>query len=153
MSARMMAASMNEERIVLPTTEQCQRRLQAARGDTMCLYVEDLGYIIPYMAQLKAWDPEGIYFLETRPLSYDVKGVPTGARELVSYIMMPSICIKFLKRTRRHITSDGMHHYGRFGGILLTVEVMDARNQLLTLAISFCRVENTVSKPKYFPVF
>ncbi len=100
-----------------------------------------------FFEALQAADPGGIYYLESDKLSnnpsYNIPQAPEDADYFVSYIVIPSVAIKFFAQSSKILTVDGAHVYAKMDGVILTVNVKDASNSIIPLGISYVNIENS----------
>ena len=96
-------------------------------------------------------DPEGIYELETEPLSYNVKGIQSffegeqqEHRMFLRLHVMPSASIQWWKHSRKIMSADAAHLRGQLDGVVNMLTGIDANNQNFTLMYTICGTENEV---------
>ena len=126
------------------TNDQAYRVRQQANKDTYDCWLKDLCYLAPLFILLKKMDPNGIYILYTKPLSYNVEGAPEGARELVGFIVIPAYVMEdwWLQDYLRMMCMDFAHRKGQMLGMQATAVSKDGKNGLVRLMYSFFPVEN-----------
>ena len=104
------------------TKSQSQRAAREVKKAEFKHYMTDLTTLPHLLLEFKRLDPEGTYYLETRPLSYVIDGVDmTTAREFVSLIISPGIVQTFWKNSYSKISQTDMaHRTGQMGGMQMS---------------------------------
>ena len=93
--------------------------------------------------RLRQADPDGIYLLYVKPLSYEIAGAPADAIEFVRFVCYPSAHLNLWKHSRRIASIDNGHITARFKGSFQSLTVKDANNQIFSIGY-----ESLVSETK-----
>ena len=83
--------------------QQCLNYIQSLQGGSLSVHLKSLSKLPLYLEHLREIDPEGIYYLATKPLSSTFKGSDKlqNDREFELYIMLPSASINFFNHSRK----------------------------------------------------
>lgn len=101
--------------------------------------------LVPLLLLFKEGDPDGFYYLETKPLSYEVKGAPKDAREFCSLVIVPSGQIHFLKNSSKIVTIDMAFHKSKTSGVICMPTVKDSTKAINSFVYSSFQGEKKVS--------
>lgn len=101
--------------------------------------------LVALLLLFKEGDPEGYYFLETKPLSYVVAGAPIDAREFCSVVIVPSGQIHYLRSSSKIVTIDMAHHKSKTQGVICMPTVKDSTKALNSFLYSSFLGETKVS--------
>jgi len=135
-------------------TSEGSVRISASQSNSLNRQRNNNGYeshflqyseLVGLVLLLREKDPEGFYFLETRPLSYEVIGASKDAREFSSLICVPSGQIEFFKASSGILSIDMAHMKGKTSGVICMPTVKDSKKHLNSIMLTIFQGEKRVS--------
>jgi len=109
--------------------------------------------LVPLILELKRIDPAGFYFLETKPLSYEVAGADKDAREFSSLVIIPNGQMKFLEMSSKIVTMDMAHMKGNTNGVICMPTVKDSTKELNSVMLTIFQSETKISYQILYAAF
>ena len=138
--------AIDKEDTIKLSSAQASKIFKEHHHDTYDHHLLDFTKLQSTMLALKKNDPEGVYVLETCPVTeqYSQKLPEQSSYPIMFkyYIIMPSACIKLYEYSRKIISMDACHMHTRFDGILMSINIKDANNENVTLLLALADNEN-----------
>jgi hypothetical protein len=135
MTMNLVARCRNEGAVGL-SYHQASRFIESKTKSGADSHMLEYSMLESVLLNLKEVDPDGIYFLEKKALSYHVDGSNGQSHEFKSWLICPSANRHFWENSRHTCTIDGTHLTTVFDGVLLTVTVKDACDELVTVMVA-----------------
>lgn len=108
-------------------------------------HYQSFSKLVALLNLFKEGDPDGLYYLETKPLSYVVVGAPKDAREFCSVVIVPSGQIHYLRNSSKILTIDMAHHKSKTTGVFCMPTVKDSTKAINSILYSSFLGETKVS--------
>ena len=123
---------------------------QEKKGDTFRHYMEEMFILEEVLEKCKLSDPEGMYELEVKELSYRVEGDVDENDENEEEIskmffrlhVMPSASKHWWKHCRKIMSADAAHLRGQLDNVVNMLTAKDANDQNFTLMYTICGNED-----------
>jgi hypothetical protein len=131
--AKSLCQSVNNEGKVQISIEQARRLLREKTGDTADEHIHQFTILESLFLELQVADPEGVYYLKTRPLQYKVSGAAVTAHEFEELVVVPSAALHFHTNSRKMGSLDAAHLTSRFQGMMHALTVLTANNLVFSL--------------------
>jgi hypothetical protein len=123
---------------------------QHVNNDTWEYSIEQYALLASLLKICKENDPDGVYHLETVPLSYHIEGAPLGAQEFRSVTIVTSAHINFIKKSNRSPSIDACHLANKYGGIMNQATQKDPMNRPGMYALQICAGNENAQKWQRF---
>ena len=142
--------SVAKEGKINASKSQLGRLTRKKAGDDW--YPQTIEYceLIDYVRKLRLSDPEGIYLLFVKRLSYYIKGAHPNAVECVRFVCYPSAHLKFWEHSRRIGILDAAHLTARHKGSYQALATKDANNQPFTVGYEQLTAETKIGYDQFF---
>ena len=130
--------------------------LRAQENDNFEEFATSMAQSYSLVAECRLVDPTGDYHIITKPLTYEIPGVPpeqlVGAREFVRISFFPSSHLNMWNKSRRVMQMDCGHMRGRIKGVFQAVSTQDANNQNFYVGFVINTAENKKNYDDMFDV-